>query len=98
MSRRREEQSSFASIPRSFRLKPDDRPGVESDYIRDGNLTLTGVGPSFLMKKKVIDKTLTLFSALIFLSIGRIFESRPVIIGLFQLSCPPLLCAPSRIA
>lgn len=46
--------------PEVVRLKPADRPGVENDYIRDGNLTLTvGVGPSFLMKKKVIDKTLT---------------------------------------
>lgn len=46
--------------PEVVTLKPDDRPGVESDYIRDGNLTLTvGIGPSFLMKKKVIDKTPT---------------------------------------
>lgn len=50
-------QASSAS--RGVRLKPDDRLGVESHYIRDSNLTLTVVGPSFLMKKKVIDKTLT---------------------------------------
>lgn len=54
MNIRREEQSiKLHQYPEVVRLKPDDRPGVESDYIRDGNLTLTvGVGPSFLMKKK----------------------------------------------
>lgn len=56
---RKSNQASPASRGRQAEAR-DDRPGVESDYIRDGNLTLTvGVGPSFLMKKKVIDKTLT---------------------------------------
>jgi hypothetical protein len=52
------EKSNQAS-PTSSSLKADDRPGVERDYVRDGNLTTVYVGPSFLMKKNVIDKTLT---------------------------------------
>lgn len=88
-------QASPTSQGRQRSLKPDDCPGVGSDYVRDSNLIV--VVRAFRWKKKLSIR-LPSFVGTHFSINWTNFEVKSCDTGLFQLPCLLLLCAPSRIA